>query len=100
MQLLDYEGYPTEELLNYIATVRMDQSHEEILELAKSVWCYPDYVWVDGEDTKVYTFRTAGWSGNESLIHAMRENVLFWSFCWEESKRGGIHTFKVKRLPR
>lgn len=96
MQLFDEHGYPAEEVLDYIAQIRSRQDHKEILELVKSLWCYPAYATVEGD---VYTFRTGGWSGNESLISAMQKNLLFWSFCWEMSKKGGVHVFKAKQLP-
>ena len=94
---LDEDGYPTGDILQYISKIRSDQSHKEILELVKDLWCYPTYVTVE-EDT--YTFCTGGWSGNESLISAMQQNLLFWSFCWEMSKKGGVHVFKLKELAR
>lgn len=41
-------------------------------------------------------FITGGWSGNESIIEAMRENVVLWFMLWESSHRGGKY---VLRLP-
>lgn len=95
MHTLDSDGYPTEEVLYQIGTFRGDQIHKEILELVRSLWYYPDFVEVNGNE---YIFRTGGWSGNESLIHAMQENWIFWSFCWEMSKRGGLYVFKCKEI--
>ena len=97
METINEYGYPTEEVLNHISQIRSGQNHKEILELVKDLWCYPNYVTVEND---TYTFRTGGWSGNESLISAMQQNLLFWSFCWEMSKKGGVHVFKLKELAR
>lgn len=93
---LDGVSYPSEEVLQSLSKSHVKQNHREMLKLVKSLWYYPDYVTVEDE---TYTFRTGGWSGNESLINALQQNTLFWSFCWEMSARGGVHVFKVKQLP-
>jgi len=38
---------------------------------------------------------TGGWSGNESIIEAMRGNWFFWSMCWVQSRRGGHYIFEL-----
>lgn len=95
-EYLTSDSYPTEAILVNLSTSNAKQNHRDMLELVKSIWHYPDFVQVD---TDTYTFRTGGWSGNESLIDALQQNALFWSFCWEMSARGGVHVFKVKQLP-
>lgn len=37
---------------------------------------------------------TGGWSGNESVIQAMRQHI-FWSILWRSSHRGGLHVFDI-----
>jgi hypothetical protein len=39
---------------------------------------------------------TGGWSGNESVIAAMRENRMLWSTLWMSSTRGGRHVFLAR----
>lgn len=95
-EYLDSNSYPTEDDLVHLSTSSAKQNHREMLELVRSLWYYPDYVTIDGD---TYTFKTGGWSGNESLIDALQHNVLFWSFCWEMSAKGGVHVFKAKQLP-
>lgn len=43
-----------------------------------------------------YHFITGGWSRNEDIIDAARENGFFWGICWEKSERGGLHVFKLR----
>lgn len=68
-----------------------------LLGYVKERWKYPEY-WKEekeiGFDT--YYISTAGWSGNEELIGAMVENVMFWTCYWQSSKRGGHYEFQVR----
>lgn len=38
---------------------------------------------------------TNGWSGNEEVIGALRENRLWWSMNWETSHKGGGYIFRA-----
>lgn len=42
------------------------------------------------------TLVTGGWSYNEAIISALRENVLFWTIAWAESHRGGKFVFALE----
>lgn len=92
-ELLDDDGYPTEEALNRITewpwreTLRM-------LEFVRELWRYPNF-WTQQGDRLCIS--TGGWSGNESLIAAMRKNVVFWKLCWHQSTRGGHYEFDLSR---
>jgi hypothetical protein len=37
--------------------------------------------------------KTGGWSGNEDIINALQQNVVFWTKYWRTSKRGGFYAF-------
>ena len=65
----------------------------ELLVFIKHLWTYDHYFKVTEDN--VYFLSTGGWSGNEQIIEALRRNILFWSLCWMESRRGGHYKFKI-----
>lgn len=55
--------------------------------------------WYNADDTfnikdDFIEISTFGWSDNETLISSLQKNFIFWSSCWEISKRGGHYTFR------
>lgn len=44
------------------------------------------------------TLVTGGWSDNEAVISAMRENTMGWLMTWQSSHRGGKHVFKAPEV--
>lgn len=42
-----------------------------------------------------YTFATGGWSENEEILAALKEQRLAWSLTWLMSERGGRHVFRI-----
>lgn len=93
--MLDRDGYPTEESLTRLRVWPYTDA-EGWLEYARTLWCYPDAATVDG---KRYRFATGGWSGNEDVIGAMRDNHMLWMLCWESSHRGGLYYFVADDAP-
>lgn len=96
----DRDGYPTEETLSAIQLWSSGRSYMQLLDFVMQAWHWPEYaekVEEDENERTVYIFRTGGWSGNESLIGALRLNPVFWTLCWLESYRGGRHLFEVRR---
>jgi len=68
----------------------------ELLDYVKSFWTHADWgYW--REEAGEYYISTGGWSGNESLIGALRENRMFWLSCWVQSRRGGHYIFRVEK---
>jgi len=103
----DADGYPTEETLVAIEAWRSDDL-AACLDYARAAWHWPDWV---GEDLspaereivmakdgeRFVRFATGGWSGNESIIAALRANLVVWGVCWRLSARGGLHIFRYPR---
>lgn len=92
---MDEHGYPTEETLKTIADWSHREGYKDLMEYIKSKWYHADHCW--DQEGNTYYISTAGWSGNEEMIHAMRENFMFWSICWESSRRGGHYVFIVEK---
>lgn len=104
--LLDDDGYPTENALEIIKLWHWTDV-KGWFEFINSLWHLRSWGWREGEedhdyenDKKVHRYHisTAGWSGNESLIYAMQENDMLWAITWVESRRGGHYIFEGKGL--
>lgn len=62
-------------------------------------WWMPEWGWQQ-KDTKArraLNISTGGWSGNESLLSALSENLLAWAMTWQSSRRGGHHRFIIPK---
>jgi len=100
---MDKHGYPESHELEKIRT----WSHANgfvcwttLLGYVENLWKYSDYFHKpDGASEKLYSISTGGWSGNEEIIEAMKQNTMFWMMCWVSSHRGGHHKFEVKARP-
>ena len=104
--MLDDDGYPSEHELTTIREWKIDNMGdcEQLLTYVQFRWQYPEYFriakrrtrdWRSGPLRRTYFVSTAGWSGNESMIGAMEENVVFWLLTWHSHKRGGHYEFRV-----
>lgn len=102
MTYLDEEGYPTDEFLDYLSDYNNFKNVHEIIEIIESVWWMPDWGLTRKQPftdkvykTRVFTYfmSTGGWSGNESIIYALKSNFLFWNF-WKTIRIGGHYTFR------
>lgn len=72
-----------------------------LMEYVKARWSYPQY-WeeADIEDRypyREYTVSTGGWSGNESLIHALEQNTMFRVIAPWSWRRGGHYVYRINR---
>lgn len=107
---LDEDGYPTENALKLISVWHWSDA-KNWFEFIKSIWAYRDWGWtetVGGVDeftdqelepgTIRYHISTAGWSGNESIIHAMQKADMLWSLNWVQSRRGGHYIFELREI--
>ncbi len=106
---LDDDGYPTDNALELI----QNWHHSDILGLFRfieSIWHLRSWGWTetDGgidewtnetlpDTTKRFHISTAGWSGNESIIHALKKSsCMIWSLTFVQERRGGHYIFEVK----
>ena len=87
------ERYPSAVELRQIRNWNND--YEAMMKWIESLWAYRDFGWRKKGHT--YYVSTAGWSGNEEIIQAMKEaKNWFWNQCWYQSTQGGHYVFKVK----
>ena len=106
-QFLDEDGYPTEETLELIQCWHWSDCRGWF-EFIKGIWWNADDAWDEikgGNDywlneeldpeTVRYHISTFGWSGNESIIGAMKKNFM-WNTTWVQSRRGGHYIFELK----
>ena len=84
--------YPTDEDLDKIATWPHDD-FTGCMAFIKERWRFDAWREADG----VYEIATYGWSGNEALLDALRNNFMLWSLYWHQSHRGGGYIFCADR---
>jgi hypothetical protein len=106
---LDDEGYPTEETLRLIREWSAKDC-TGLIDAVGAIWNFRSWGWhankqkrreyKGGPLSRTYHISTGGWSGNESLISAMRDNWMFWLLSWHSSRVGGHYVFRVADLPR
>jgi hypothetical protein len=98
MEILDEDGYPTEAFLESIVGWRHENGFDALLQHAVKGHIYPKYWEREATDRKetVWNISTGGWSGNEAIIEALQQNIIFWAMCWYQSRRGGHHIFKCR----
>ena len=94
----DRDGYPTDEELTRIREWPGDDPRGW-LAFIKLCWWAADWGWSEEYEPRwatTYHVSTGGWSGNEEIIRAMRENTnLLWGQVWESVRQGGHYVFTV-----
>ncbi|GAH55057.1 unnamed protein product [marine sediment metagenome] len=98
--MLDENHYPDEKSLKEIAEWDiLKHGVQGLLDLVEENTNWPDrQIFITGKKVIHFEYHTGGWSGNEDVINALRQNLLFWSVCWEKSTRGGHYYFKIKPI--
>lgn len=98
IDILDEDGYPTDDFLDTIERWDHKDGWNELLGFAMRGHIYSNY-WHKEEfvSNTFWYISTGGWSGNESIINSLSFNQMFWMCCWFSSRRGGHHIFMVKR---
>ena len=98
--MLDKDGYPDEASLQAIKDWDiLEQGIPGLLELIRDNTNWADrQIELTGKRVIRFVYHTGGWSGNEDVIGALQQNLLFWPFFWEKSTRGGHYYFKINPL--
>ena len=91
----EWDEYPTKEQLDKIRNWKTYTREETVkfIEYVTSLWTYSNAIKQTENRLVLHTF---GWSGNEDIIAAMRENRSFWSRHWYSTRVGGHYVFKFK----
>lgn len=92
---MDEDGYPTEEELDKIKNWPY-RDYKALMAYIRERWAYAeDGYWQQKQG--IYYISTAGWSGNEEIIQALKENHVFWGICWESTHSGGHYEFILSK---
>ena len=99
------DDYPTEEALKRLEAWPF-QDARGALDFMASEWHWPDFgvsrelraeertvVHAEPND-EFLRLATGGWSGNENLIGAFRQNYVAWSLTWRLNTQGGLWIFQ------
>ena len=89
----DRDGYPTTASLRRIRRWEYDTA-----TLADFI-CMIHEVWRNGFILKSrgLTLVTGGWSGDEDVIHALSDNMLFWRLHCVAWRSGGRYDFRLSQ---
>jgi len=90
--------YPTDEEVDRVRTWAFEAkgSFEDFMAYVKSIGRYwPNEFFGWEQDGRTYYISTGGWSGNEEILGAMKVNLIFWTVCRVESRRGGHYVFEL-----
>jgi len=93
----DEDGYPSVEVLHEIKTFNIGDKCEQLKEFLTLIW--ENWRYSDGfiyiPETGVLELHTYGWSGNEDIIEALKQQKTFWAYFWQSSARGGHYRFEL-----
>lgn len=93
------DSYPTKDELKQIKRWGY-KDPKGLLEFIEDLWWQPDWGFkLTGKRVLKLELHTGGWSGNESIIRALREN-MFWMLYWQRSDRGGHYYFRITKLKK
>jgi len=102
--LITEDGYPTDDWLEFIKNYRPTQELPimEFVTLLRRSWWNEERQFVVHPKRKNITkleLHTGGWSGNESIMYAIRSNPYLINMYMEyvQWKRGGHFYFEIRR---
>ena len=91
----DSEGYQTEETELVIKTWDCRDVSGWLAYIREAWSHYHGRMW---EENGTLKLATGGWSGNEAITYAMRENSVLWATLWESSHRGGLEVLRMPNI--
>lgn len=99
----DTGKYPSDESLEFIKKYDcVEYSFLPLAEFIKEIWWCPDWGYKLSRKLKneegIYIKKlhlSTGWSGNESILYALRKNLVWWSTCFLQHRRGGHYIFEI-----
>lgn len=70
-----------------------------LVDFLSGLWFVPEKtIRIDETEDKYYLqLNTMSWKGNEDIIHALMDNVIFWHKHWRKTERGGHYTFEFEK---
>ena len=93
---MDNDGYPNDKELAAIKEWDVLKSNVSgLLDFVEDRWHWSD-TYIVRKENKVELY-TGGGSGNESIVGALQENIMFWAMCWMKSERGGHYCFEIPK---
>jgi len=100
--MLDKNNYPDEQSLKEIAEWDiLKQGIRGLLVLVEENTNWPDWAFsIKGKRVLRFEYHTGGWSGNEDVINALQENILFWAMYWQKSEAGGHYYFRIMPIKK
>lgn len=92
--------YPSDAELRFIRKFDLTKKPvKELLDFLQEIWAYSEWGFrLTGKKVLTLKISTAGWSGNEEIIDALKQNPLFFALYWQEERRGGHYLFKIKPM--
>jgi hypothetical protein len=100
--LMDSDGYPTQEALDYIKNWTYEnhvtgeyfgkQMYDELIEYIRSIYVYNDAINYEDGLLEIHTF---GWSGNEDIIEELKKTDL-WLLKFRCEQTGGHYYFQIE----
>lgn len=107
--LLDKDGYPTQEALDYLQNwwqgfhdgkwlqgefSQLTKSNiTALIKYTRRLWYFEDWGFVLDEPEKKLELHTGGWSGNEEVMNYFK-NTSFAQFYWKMTRVGGHYYYE------
>jgi hypothetical protein len=93
---MDKDGYPTDEEIERIKAWPYDDFMGLMHFIRDNCW------WPNGncgfkQTERKFRLATGGWSGNEEVVAALGETLMFNALCWQSSHRGGLHIYQIPK---